>query len=337
MDRSAASDLTTALHVAASTGHEQELSALLAGGAAVTLEARDGEGKTALAAAAGAGQEACVRRLLAAGASPNAVDRHGHTPLHWAAACGWEPCLQALLEAGADVEARDAHGLTALPLAAGKGQVACLQALHAAGASLHALDDVCNNPMHLAACNGHLAALRWLVAASPDPAAHLAARNRQSQTPRLVATDFQQRAAERLLMQLERRHGRRRAGGRGCCAVPGLPYAAASVCLLACISACVEENLALSIRLQAVPNPQHAMRWYRSPQCQMPRQPLRQQPSSCCRRRSSTQPSSRPGLLPKLLGASASGTGSVCKSINTPRRRSRWRLRQHRHWRWLRR
>lgn len=115
------------------------------------------------------------------------------------------------MAAGAALEARDANGLTALALAAGKNQAGCLEALVAAGASVAASCRLGNTPAHIASCNGGLPALRCLHA--HGGAATLAARNHKGQTPRQVAAEYGQRAAERLLARLER-DSRRQPGGR---------------------------------------------------------------------------------------------------------------------------
>ena len=138
-----------------------------------------------------------------------------HLPtLRRAAAYGQLDCLHALLAAGAAVEAQDANGLTALALAAGKDRLGCLEALVAAGASLAATCRLGNTPAHIAACNGSLAALRYLAA--HGGAACLAARNRRGQTPRQVAAEYCQRAAERRLARLERGSRRQPPGGLEC-------------------------------------------------------------------------------------------------------------------------
>ncbi|PSC71100.1 putative DNA-3-methyladenine glycosylase 2 [Micractinium conductrix] len=190
-----------ALLEAASLGDETALAAALAAGAG--LEAADASGEMALCRAAARGHLACLQALLSAGATLQACDSHGHDALHWAAACGRQDCLLALLAAGADKEARDANGLTTLAIAAGKNQVGCLAALADAGASLAATCWLGNTPAHIAACNGSLPALRYLHQRG-GPAC-LAARNHKGQTALDVAVVYRQRAAERLLAQLERR------------------------------------------------------------------------------------------------------------------------------------
>lgn len=212
-----------ALLEAASLGDETALAAALAAGAG--LEAADASGEMALCRAAARGHLACLQALLSAGATLQACDSHGHDALHWAAACGRQDCLLALLAAGADKEARDANGLTTLAIAAGKNQVGCLAALADAGASLAATCWLGNTPAHIAACNGSLPALRYLHQRG-GPAC-LAARNHKGQTALDVAVVYRQRAAERLLAQLERR-GRGQLGARW--AVLGLHGACACSC-----------------------------------------------------------------------------------------------------------
>jgi ankyrin repeat protein len=60
------------------------------------IEARDGDGRTALLLAAQHGQSVAVDVLLAHGADPNAADAHGATPLQ-AALAAHEPAIAAAL------------------------------------------------------------------------------------------------------------------------------------------------------------------------------------------------------------------------------------------------
>ena len=87
------------------------------------VDARDGDGRSALHRAAHAGHRGIVEALLEAGADASAVDAQGRTPLLEAARGGSLPVLEALLEglppdgATAAAAAVDAGGRNALALA----------------------------------------------------------------------------------------------------------------------------------------------------------------------------------------------------------------------------
>ena len=90
----------TALHYAATHGHAEVVSRLLAAGAHVRCRwHRDLE---PIHLASAAGHLAVVERLLAAGARHDAEDAAGFRPLHSAAAAGHAPVVRRLLLAGAD-------------------------------------------------------------------------------------------------------------------------------------------------------------------------------------------------------------------------------------------
>jgi len=113
-------DGMTALHLAAERGHAEVAGALIDAGAAVDAGTRIGR-YTPLHVAVRGGHGAVVVRLLDAGADPNAVTTNsGVTALHLAAgAVGGAGAVAALLEHGADPNAREASaGQTPLMFAA---------------------------------------------------------------------------------------------------------------------------------------------------------------------------------------------------------------------------
>lgn len=89
-----AMDPAAALRRAAELGDLPALHALLEQG--LDIDARDGDGRTALMLATLHGRGAVVDVLLASGADPNAADAHGTTPLQ-AAAAGDQPAIVAAL------------------------------------------------------------------------------------------------------------------------------------------------------------------------------------------------------------------------------------------------
>jgi len=86
------------------------------------VDARNGDGRSALHEAALAGHAGIVDALLAAGASPAIADVHGASPLHEAARGGHLDVLDRLLEklpsgGAAEVASQDEHGRNVLALA----------------------------------------------------------------------------------------------------------------------------------------------------------------------------------------------------------------------------
>ncbi|MCY3547366.1 MAG: hypothetical protein F4Z31_13495 [Gemmatimonadetes bacterium] len=129
-------DGMTALHLAAERGHDAVARALIAAGAAVGAGTRIGN-YTPLHLAARTGHGAVVVRLLEAGADPNAVTTNsGVTALHLAAgAVGRVEAVTALLDHGADPNAREGSaGQTPLMFAAAANRTAAVTALLEAGA-----------------------------------------------------------------------------------------------------------------------------------------------------------------------------------------------------------
>ena len=105
----------TPLHLAAEKGHKRLVKLLLANKA--EINARDGDGRTALHRAATWSQNRkVVELLLANGAKVNAKDRGWGTPLNWAASglstSRRNEVVQLLLAYGADVKASNCNGMT---------------------------------------------------------------------------------------------------------------------------------------------------------------------------------------------------------------------------------
>lgn len=106
--------------------------------AQATQLARASEDHTALMYAALSGQTADVAALLADGADVNANDREGRTALMFAAVNLHSATVSALLDHGADVNARANDGGTALMLAVCGGAVEIVQSLLERGADVSA-------------------------------------------------------------------------------------------------------------------------------------------------------------------------------------------------------
>ena len=128
------------LIIAAKTGNDAEVSALLLAGADVNEV--DTEGKTALMIAALNGNTALVSLLLKAGADLNHAYRPwrysfgGKTALILAVEKGHAAVVSLLLKAGAEVDKTD-DGITALMAASGQGHNAVVSLLLKAGAEVN--------------------------------------------------------------------------------------------------------------------------------------------------------------------------------------------------------
>ena len=207
----AADDKRTALHLAASIGHDEIVRALLLSGvdkdalndagetplmwaagkahgsivrrlleagADVSIHATD-DGRTALHWSAGEGHEGMVSVLLQSGADKDALDIARQTPLMWAAKEGHISITDKLLEAGADLNIRAAeNGSTALHIAAMEGHERDVCALLLRGAEKDALDYTGQTPLLCAARKGHLPVVEKLLEAGADLRLHTSTASR---------------------------------------------------------------------------------------------------------------------------------------------------------------
>lgn len=135
---------------------------------AMTTEDSGDYGLTPLHLAARSGDEDEVRALLQQGADINAVDKGQRTPLHLAAQHYGATAL-SLLEHGAKVDAVDDGGFTPLHMAAEGGDVKAITALVAAGAKLNAADHQDGMmPVHSAVVAGMSGATEALLLVGAD-------------------------------------------------------------------------------------------------------------------------------------------------------------------------
>jgi len=197
----AAADGTSALVIAAHSGHTETALALLEAGADPNAA---GSGYTALHIAIRRGDVTIVKAVLARGAhadtrllkaTPNrrlsddvALPRPlvGTTPLWLAAYFGQLEIVQVLAAAGGDVNAAANDGVTPLMAAIGRNaQAAAATAEHllGAGADVNAADENGNTALHRAVTSGFNEIVKMLAARG----ANLEARNRQGQTPLMLA------------------------------------------------------------------------------------------------------------------------------------------------------
>lgn len=152
-----------------------EVRALLAD--KVDVNARDGDGATALHWAANLDEAALVDLLLTHGATAAAANDLGVTPLHLAAANGNAAIAARLLAAGAPADAASLAGVTPLMEAARVGQADIVRALLAAGASPNAREKQRGQTALMwAAARGHGGIVGALLTAGADVTPKTAAR-----------------------------------------------------------------------------------------------------------------------------------------------------------------
>lgn len=167
------SDHSTLLHLAARSGHELVVKALLTNHASITAENR--VGATPLHIAAERGFTGFFTLLVE---HPDltialaAQDHSGSTPLHAAAAANYEPIVRILLEQRAPITALNLRGRTPLHLAAEKGHETTVKLLMDRGfesdEAAELLDRAGNSPLHSAARNGHDGVVRALLEQGVD-------------------------------------------------------------------------------------------------------------------------------------------------------------------------
>jgi ankyrin repeat protein len=157
---------TSLLFAAARLGCEAEARTLLDRGAAI--DAKDREGKTALAKAAEADKLPLIRLLLERGANVNARSVDGSTPLFYAAEQDRGAVIALLLERGADPNLPGRKGVRPLAAAAFNGSTESVAELMKFGADPNALDDDGSGAIVYAAGHGYASVVALLLQAGVD-------------------------------------------------------------------------------------------------------------------------------------------------------------------------
>lgn len=128
------------IFAAAIVGHTDQVAALLKQDPKL-INARDGDGKTALHWAALYGQKKLLELLLAEKADVNLLDADGFTPLHWAATFNQSDAVKVLLANKADTNLKvEKYGWTPLRLTVIHGHMAAAEALLDGGADPNVKD-----------------------------------------------------------------------------------------------------------------------------------------------------------------------------------------------------
>ncbi len=155
---------------------------LLADGAPVN--ARGGDGFTALHWAAQRNDLEIADLLIAGGADANAADRYGVTPLALACTNASGGLVERLLRAGADANAAQMSGETALMTCARTGVAGAVEPLLAGGADVNAAESTHGqSALMWAAWEGHTGVVRTLL----DHGADVDARTTTGYTALLLA------------------------------------------------------------------------------------------------------------------------------------------------------
>ncbi len=140
----------------------------------VFVDARDGQGITALMLAARHGATHAAQALLRAQASPDLRNVSNDSALDMAITGGHQALALMLVDAHADIHAGGIHGRTPLYLAASSGACQVLEKLIALKAAIAQKDQQGWTPLMAAAASGKAACVRDLLSAGADPTVALA-------------------------------------------------------------------------------------------------------------------------------------------------------------------
>ncbi|KAH0562829.1 hypothetical protein GP486_002544 [Trichoglossum hirsutum] len=173
----------SALHCAASGGHEPLVKFLLERGADVRQSST--QGWTAIHFAAWGGQATLIQLILSAGANARAVTKENWTALHCAAYLGKLAAVEFFLNLGLPIEAVSSQRKTPLHLASAEGHEQTAEMLLDRGANVEAVDIKGLTALHLAAMGGRKPVVKLLL----ERGANRDVLSRSGETPLKVAKD----------------------------------------------------------------------------------------------------------------------------------------------------
>lgn len=178
-----AGDGSTALHWAVIQDDLETATVLLQ--ARADVNAADDHGMTPLLIACTNGSVAAAERLLVAAADPNRASKAGHTPLMEASRTGRTELVAALIARGGDVNAADPHrGQTPLMWAVAYRHEAVVRLLLERGSSVRARSESGFTPLMFAAQQGDEKIVRLLL----EEGAEIDARTPEGNSALLIAS-----------------------------------------------------------------------------------------------------------------------------------------------------
>ncbi|CAM9645025.1 unnamed protein product [Ectocarpus fasciculatus] len=158
---------TPALSFACERGHADVVTSLIQYGAKV--DATDSDGCTALFSASQENNVAVIDKLVAAGASVNGiVDHYGRTPLHHVCLADCPEAIVSMLRHGARVDVQDDFGETPLHVASVEGCPEGIRVLVQHGADINKVTADGRTPLSFAAENHWYGATKVLLDAGAD-------------------------------------------------------------------------------------------------------------------------------------------------------------------------
>ncbi|VVC42902.1 Ankyrin repeat-containing domain,Ankyrin repeat [Cinara cedri] len=186
------------LHQAAKNNQVDMMRALLAAGAGI--DSQDRQGDTALHYAAGYGHKEAVEFLLAAGANVNAKNIYGETPLYCASKHYYVEVAKILLGKGADAKIVSIYGYTPLHWWSLRGNIDMVRVILAAGASanVNVINKYKETALHWASKHGHRGVVMILLAAGAGASSLL--KDDRKKTPINLASSIE---IERIFQQAE--------------------------------------------------------------------------------------------------------------------------------------